>query len=84
MIFVNVNAGHYLIIKNDIVVAEIKRRYKKTYKSKWPTAIYILIWKDCQEVESFSRVSDIHCKYPFENYKGFSHLLDPNRIYCDV
>lgn len=91
MIFASVNAGHYLIIQSDHVIAEIKRKYVLKRGAHWPVAVYVLSWNrlyteyDGEKVddEEFLRVSDIHKKYPFENYKGFGHILSPQRQYCD-
>lgn len=79
MIFANVNAGHYIILEADVVIATVKRRYEKLGYKEWSQAIYEVVWKDPSlPMESFKRISDIQKFYPFENYGGYNSVLVEN------
>jgi len=79
MLFVCVNAGHYLIILNDTVVAEIDRVYANDKYYKWPKQIYRVKWRSVlrtlYEDKDFDTLADIHKEYHFRNYKGYNKVL---------
>jgi len=75
VIFVAVNAGHYMIVDNDQVIAEIHAR--TSYRECWPKTYYVVVWRDARlPSEEFKRLSDIQDKYNFTNYKGYNAVLE--------
>ena len=75
MIFVSVNAGHYMIVDNDQVIAEVHAR--TSYKEYWPKTYYVVVWRDNRlDPEEFKLLSDIQDKYSFTNYKGYNAVLE--------
>jgi predicted N-acyltransferase len=76
MIFVNVNAGHYLILEDDRVVATVKRRYVKLNYYEYAQAYYDVVWKDPMAAsETFRTLADIQEAHQFSNYGGYNKVL---------
>jgi hypothetical protein len=74
MIFASVNPGEYLIIENDVVVAEINRKFG--WNHGYYTAIgYTWKFRNSSSEEFFRTLPDIHRKYPMTNYPGYGKVL---------
>ena len=75
LIFASVSAGHYFIIQNDVVVANIERVSTYNHRKTWPTVEYVVTWKDSEKEERHARLSDIHERHQFANYGGYMDVL---------
>jgi hypothetical protein len=77
MIFASVSVGHYLIIENDVVVAEVKRTFG--WERGYYTAIgYNWVWRNGSAEEFFRGLPDLHHAYPMDNYPGYGKVLRNN------
>jgi hypothetical protein len=79
MILASVKAGHYLIIENDLVIAEVIRKYG------WSRGFYTAIgyewkWRSTGVVEIFRTLPEIHEVYNMENYPGYGKILNNKRV----
>jgi hypothetical protein len=79
MIFASVSVGHYLIIENDVVVAEVKRTFG--WERGYYTAIgYNWVWRNGSAEEFFRGLPDLHHAYPMDNYPINERFNGPSWI----
>lgn len=76
MLFAQINAGHYFIIEDDRVIAEIKRFYERNPRNPdWTISKYEMVWRDSDAIEIFRTLPEIHEIYAMENYPGYGRVL---------
>jgi hypothetical protein len=76
LVFASIKSGHYIILKDDVVVGTIRRQMVQDFRhSMWAFNEYHLHWKDGSEVEKFKRLWEIHEKHKFMNYGGYMDVL---------
>lgn len=78
LIFASIKAGHYVIIENNAVVANIRRERVLDFKrSMWQFYEYVLRWSEQEKPEErFKTLADIHDRHQFKNYAGYGRVLD--------
>lgn len=81
MLFAVLKAGHYVIISNGVVVADIHRHY--TYEGpleQWRKAVYnvvptVIDYDNGIVQKSFPTLADIQDEYLFDNADGYYNVL---------
>ncbi len=75
-ILANVEPGHYYVIEDNSVVAEITRRYRNDKYRYYPEYEYILTWTwNPAAPELFKALYEVHELYHFNNYPGYGAIL---------
>lgn len=77
LLFVCVKSGYYLFLREDRIVAEIKRHvYFPTPGSKWSKVKYILEW-NTGAVEEYRTLKELgeDFRYDIMNFGGYNNLL---------
>jgi hypothetical protein len=77
MIFASINPGHYLIIEDDRVIAEVERKFGWSC-GYWTSIGYTWKWRSTGVEEFFRNLPEIHEIYLMDNYPGYGKVLRNN------